>query len=208
MDIQYHGGNCIVLTGKGVRVVVDDYLANLGLKSIAKQNDILLFSEKYTMPDIAPRLIVDGPGEYEVANLAIIGIAARAHMDEPEDRNTTMYRLVADEVTYLFPGNIYPELSEDQLEAIGMVDVMFVPTGGNGYALDATGALQLIKAIEPKIVIPTHYDDASLRYPVVQQPLEHILKNLAMEPTETVAKFRYKPVDLSGNTQLVVLSRT
>ena len=49
-----------------------------------------------------------------------------------------------------------------------MVDVMFVPVGGNGYTLDGVGALKLIKKVEPKLVVPTHYDDAMLQFPMPQ----------------------------------------
>ena len=30
MDLQYFGGNCVVLSSKGVRLVFDDNLADLG----------------------------------------------------------------------------------------------------------------------------------------------------------------------------------
>jgi L-ascorbate metabolism protein UlaG (beta-lactamase superfamily) len=207
MDLQYFGGNCVVVAGKGIRVVVDDTLAELGLKSVAKQGDILLYTGRHKAPVVQPRLAVDGPGEYEVSGVSVLGIAARGHMDEPGTHDATVYRVIAEDATYLFVGHIYPELNDEQLEAIGMVDVMFVPVGGNGYTLDATGALQLIKAIEPKLVIPTHYADSSLHYPVEQQPLEQVLKNLAMEPTETISKLRFKPIEQSATTQLVILTR-
>jgi L-ascorbate metabolism protein UlaG (beta-lactamase superfamily) len=87
---------------------------------------------------------------------------------------------------------------------------MLVPVGGNGYTLDATGALQLIKKIEPKLVIPTHYADESIHYPVEQQSLEQALKNLGMEPKETVSKLHIKPdVSISSEAaELVILTRT
>ena len=88
-----------------------------------------------------------------------------------------------------------------------MVDVMVVPVGGNGYTLDAGGALQLIKTIEPKVVVPVHYADAALKYPVEQQSLETALKNMGMEVRETTSKFRYKPAETGATTQLVVLAR-
>jgi len=84
---------------------------------------------------------------------------------------------------------------------------MFVPVGGNGYTLDAIGALKLIKKIEPKLVIPTHYDDSGLKFPVPQQTLEEALKSLAMEPKETVTKLRLKSGELGDVTQLIVLEK-
>jgi L-ascorbate metabolism protein UlaG (beta-lactamase superfamily) len=73
--------------------------------------------------------------------------------------------------------------------------------------MDAVGALNVIKSIEPKLVIPTHYDDKGLKYPVPQVSLEEALKGLAMEPKETVPKLKLKPADISETTELIVLER-
>jgi L-ascorbate metabolism protein UlaG (beta-lactamase superfamily) len=67
--------------------------------------------------------------------------------------------------------------------------------------------LKLIKEIEPKLVIPTHYDDKDLSYEVPQQPLEEALKALSMEPREKVAKLKIKAGELPEITQLVVLEK-
>ncbi len=151
----------------------------------------------------------DGPGEYEVADISIIGIPARAHMEADEkNRHATMFKLIVGENSVLFTGHIYPELDEAQLEAIGMVDVLVVPVGGNGYTVDPVGVLKLIKAIEPKLVIPTHYADKGLKYPVPQQDLAAALKEMGMETKETVAKFKLKPAELTDVAQLIVLEKS
>ncbi|HVU59850.1 MAG TPA: MBL fold metallo-hydrolase [Candidatus Saccharimonadales bacterium] len=208
MDLQYYGANCLVLSNKDARLVIDDTLAALGLKSVAKAGDIAAFTGPHDIVHAAARLVIDGPGEYEVSNLSIVGIAAQAHTDDPGTKRATIYKIMTDDATYLSVGHINPDLNDDQLEAIGMIDVLFVPVGGNGYTLDAGGALQLIRKIEPKIVVPTHYADAAIRYPVVQQPLETVLKNLAMEPKDTTAKLRFKRADAADTTQLIVLTRS
>jgi len=207
MDLQYGGGNCVVLSSKGVRLVADDNLAELGAKSVTKPEDILLYTGIHGAPAAQPRLLIDGPGEYEVAGLSIVGIAARAHIDPEGTHAATMYKVMADDTSYLITGHIFPGLSDDQLETIGMVDVLVVPVGGNGYTLDPAGALQVIKKIEPKIVIPTHYADDGLHYPVVQQTLEQALKGLGMEPKDTASKFHFKRGDVLDTTQLIVVSR-
>lgn len=208
MDLQFYGANCISVTHKGTRLIIDDNLAELGAKSITKPDDVALRTapaEDYP----ASRLTFDGPGEYEVADISITGIATRAHMEADEKSLlATMFKLDAGETSVLVTGHIYPELSEDQLEAIGMVDVLVVPVGGNGYTTDPVGALKLIKAIEPKIVIPTHYDDKALKFPVPQQGLAAALKEIGMEPKETVSKFKLKPAELTDVTQLVILEKS
>lgn len=210
MELQFYGGNCISVGIKGTRVIIDDNLAVLGAKSVTKDGDVVLATNVELAPKTkaTPKLIVNGPGEYEVAGVSIYGIAARSHMDEADKSNTTMYKLVFNDLEVLVTGHIYPELSEKQLEQIGEVDAMIVPVGGNGYTLDAVGALKLIRLVEPKLVVPTHYADGSLNYEVPQQPLEQALKELAMEPKETAAKLKLKPGELSDVTQLVVLEKS
>src|SRR5260221_3444115 len=205
MDLQYYGANCVVLSTKGVRLVLDDNLTELGFKAVARADDILLYTGAHGLPQTASRLIVDGPGEYEVSGLSVVGIAVREHMGTEGTKAATMYKIMTDDANYLLTGHIYPDLSDEQLESIGTVDVMVVPVGGNGYTLDPVGALQLIKKIEPKVVIPTHYDDDAVHYPVSQQSLDQALKNLGMEPKETLAKWRFKPAEVGDTTQLVGL---
>ncbi len=207
MDLQFYGANCVTLTYKGARTVIDDNLADIGAKGIIKAGDVALFTGPHGGAGAA-RLVFAAPGEYEVADVSVIGIAARAHIDEPGTTNATMFKFVHGGQTVLVTGHIYPELSESQLEAIGMVDVLVVPVGGNGFTVDPIGALKLIKAIEPKIVVPTHYDDKALSFAVPQQDLAHALKEMSMESTETVAKLRLKPNELSDVTHLVVLEKS
>lgn len=206
MDLQFYGANCISLTHKGTRVVVDDNLADLGGKSILKADDVALYTASHGASTPA-RLLLDSPGEFEVSDVSIIGLAARAHIDEPNQKHATIFKLTTGEQNVLVTGHIYPELNEAQLEAIGLVDVLIIPVGGSGYTLDAVGALKLIKEIEPKLVIPTHYADNSLNYPVPQQDLASVLKDLSMEPRETVSKLRLKPGELSDVTQLTILEK-
>ena len=208
MDVQFYGGNCVSVTHKGARIVIDDNLTDLGAaKGVVKAEDVALFTGSHGAAGPA-RLTFDGPGEYEVSDVSVIGIAARAHLDEPGTLNATMFKLVAGDLRLLVTGHIYPELSDAQLEAIGMIDLLVVPVGGNGYTVDPAGALQLIKAIEPKLVVPTHYADAALKYPVPQQDLSNALKELAMEPRETVGKLKLKHAELSDLTQLVILEKS
>ncbi|HEX5744408.1 MAG TPA: MBL fold metallo-hydrolase [Candidatus Saccharimonadales bacterium] len=207
MDLQFYGANCFSVTHKGARIIIDDNLAGLGAKSVAKSGDVALFTGQHE-GGAATRLAFDSPGEYEVSDISVTGIAARAHVDEEGTRGATMFKLVAGDLSVLVTGHIYPELSEDQLEEAGMVDLLIVPVGGNGYTVDPVGAMKLIKAIEPKLVVPSHYADKALKYPVPQQSLQDALKELTFETKETVSKLKLKKGDLAETTQLVILEKS
>lgn len=205
MDIQFYGANCLTIITKKTRIVIDDNLAELGSKSINKADDVEVFTYLHDTSSKESKILINGPGEYEVADISIKGIAVRSHTDEEGNKSATLYKFLADDTSIVITGHIHPDLDENELEAIGMVEVLCVPVGGHGYTLDGIGALKVIKEIEPKVVIPTHYDDKSLKFPVPQNSLQEATKELAMEPKETVTKLRVKPNELTDTTQLMIL---
>jgi hypothetical protein len=208
MDMQFYGANCLVLSNKHNRLVIDDNLTSLGTKSVTRDGDMCLFTSEHSPVPSKPKLIIDMPGEYEVGNVSVFGMQVRAHMDKAGEKSAVLYKISWGDTRVLVTGHIFPKLNDDQLEAIGIVDVMFVPMGGNGYTLDAAGALQVIKAVEPKIVVPTHYADDALNFEVQQADLDDALHTLGMEPKEVVGKLQFKPLEVTDTTQLVVLERS
>ncbi len=207
MEFQYFGGNCVRISTKDAVAVIDDNLGELGRKGQTKSGDIAIFTGAHAETGVDTKITIDQPGEFEVSKMSIIGISARAHMDEEKQKTATIFKLVADDVRVLVTGHIYPELSDDQLETIGLIDVMIIPVGGNGYTLDGVGALKVIKSLEPKIILPVHYADSQIKYPVAQQELNVVLQSMGMEAKESVSKLKIKGSDLFEGTQVVILER-
>jgi L-ascorbate metabolism protein UlaG (beta-lactamase superfamily) len=208
MDIQFFGANCLVVNTKQLRITVDDNLADLGVTGPTKAGDVVLFTNQSETTKIEAKLVIDGPGEYEVAGVSVKGMSMRANMDAAGQKTATLYKITAEDINLVVTGHIYPELTEEELENIGLVDILCMPVGGNGYTVDPAGALNVIKKIEPKIVIPTNYADKALKYPVPPQTLEEALKILAMEPKETLNRLKIKESDLTDVLQVVVLERS
>lgn len=207
MEIKFFGGNCIKIASKKNSIVVDD-IEHLGAKSVVTDKDILLVTDpRYSTSSKKAHFVVDGPGEYEVSDVSITGVAARAHIDEENTFNSTMYRVILDDVRIAIVGHVYPDISEEQLEALGTIDVLCIPVGGNGYTLDGIGAQKIIKKIEPKVIIPTHHDDKTLKFEVPQVDLDSALKILAIEPTETLESLKIKNSEFGEGTKVVVLER-
>jgi Beta-lactamase superfamily domain len=209
MELQFYGANCVKLTTKRATIVIDDNLKSLGGKSVAKSDDIQLISSRLIQPSIAEsRLVLTAPGEYEVSGVSIQGIAARSHIGEDENnKDAVIFKLIASDIKLVSLSHIYPELTDDQIEQLGTVDVLLVPVGGNGYTLDGIGALKVIKKIGPKMVIPTHFSDSSLKFEVPQTDLEEALKSLALEMPETVPKLKLKSGEFADGLNLTVLEK-
>jgi L-ascorbate metabolism protein UlaG (beta-lactamase superfamily) len=193
MDIEYKGGNCVVLTVKKNTIVVDPKLSDIKLKDQGANATVQLVTQPiFEAPHGAETLVIAGPGEYEVVNLSIRGVAARAHLDaESDGLRATMYSVASEEISVAIVGHVHPDISEEQLEALGVVDVLVVPVGGSGYTLDAAGAVDVVRKIGPKIVIPTHYADSATDYPVPQADLDAFVKELGAA-VEVSSKLKLK----------------
>ncbi len=203
MEIQFYGANCVRLVTKKAVIVVDDLTG-----TVAKTGDVALFTGSHDKVKADVKIVIEQPGEYEVSDTSIQGIAARSHLEQEGDQSVTIYKIIGDDVKVAMLDHVYPELNDEQLEALGIIDVLIIPVGGGGYTLDAIGALKLIKDIEPKIIIPTHYADSGIKYEVPQASLADVLKELSMDPKETVPKLKLKSNELLGESnQLIILER-
>lgn len=192
-DIEYKGGNTVVLSTKKATLVTDPKQSMVGLKDLVLKDAIELATEKrLALNSEDARLSIEGPGEYEIADFSIRGIPAKRHIDSDDAESlSTIYRIEIGAVRIGLLGNISPILSEDQLEGVGVVDILIIPVGGNGYTLDATSAASIVRQVEPKVVIPIHYADNALAYEVPQEEVEVFIKELGA-PVEAASKYKVK----------------
>jgi len=204
-EIEYKGANCVVIATKNARIVADPKLSIVGLKDAPIKEDIEIATEaRFALNSPDARLAIEGPGEYGIGQFDISGIAAQRHLDtESDPLLSTIYRIEAGEIRVALVGNIYEKLSEEQLEAIGVVDILIIPVGGNGYTLDATGAATVTRKIDPKVVIPVHYADSALKYEVPQDALDTFIKELGA-PVEETTKYKLKTSSALPPTLTVV----
>ncbi len=204
-DIEYKGGNGIVLASKKASIMVDPRLSVVGLKDIKTKDEIELATEsRFRVENSDARIIIDSPGEYEVGDFTIRGVAATRHIDTPDqEKLSTIYRVECGEIRVAIIGNVDPKLTDEQLEAIGVVDILVVPIGGGGYTLDATSASAIVRSIEPKVVVPVHYAGSGLTYEVPQDTLETFTKELGA-PLEQTAKLKVKSVAALPQTLTVI----
>lgn len=194
-DIEYKGGNTVVLSTKKATLVADPKGSVVGLKDYKVKDCVVVATEeRFAIEDPDAKLHIEGPGEYEVSDFSIRGIPATRHIDTADDEKvSTIYRVEIGDIRTVILGNIADKLTEEQLESIGVVDIAIVPIGGGGYTLDATSASALVRQIDPRVVVPVHYADPALRYEVPQDTLETFTKELGA-PVETVAKLKIKAV--------------
>ena len=151
MEITYLGLSCLRLRGRDVQVLVDPPATTLpGLGR--SQPDIIVRTDGETVPDrLRPRdgeaQEVSGAGEFEVRGVTIRGLPAGG---------TTIMRIEVDEVRVAALGRLDRQLTEEEVDELGQVDVLAVPVGGLD-ALAAVAATKVVNAIAPSIVVPVRY---------------------------------------------------
>lgn len=209
-DIEFKGANCVVINTKKSILVTDPKLSVVGLKDQTIKDAIEIATEdRFAAQGGSAKLSIDSPGEYEVGDFSIRGQAAVRHIDTKNDeKKSTIYRIEVGDVRIALLGNITSDLGEDQLEFIGVVDMLIIPVGGGGYTLDATSASALVRQIDPKVVIPVHYADAALKYEVPQDTLETFTKELGAVVEETTKLKVKSQASLPQTLTVVAISRS
>ena len=184
-DIEYKGANAVIFTTKNVKVVFDPRLSLVGKKDLSVEDVVEVLTEDRFASIVGnPRVQFDGPGEYEVADVGLAGFPAQRHIDT-EGNNSTIYKLLIGGVRIAVLGNIDPKLNEEQLEQIGVTDIVVLPVGGGGYTLDATA----------RVVIPVHYSDPELAYEVPQDVLDTFLKEVGASGIDAGTKWKVKSAE-------------
>ncbi len=214
MEIEFYGANCFRIKTKNTVIVIDDNLSTVGAKTVVKEKEVpaLLVTNSVidtTVSSKSARLVLDGPGEYEVGDVSVVGRQVRAHMDEEDAKTGTVYQCTFDNKTVTILGHVHPEINDGLQELAGGTDVLIVPVGGNGYTLDAVGATQIVKKLEPEIVVPAHYEDNSLSFEVPAASLDEFIKIGALPAAEAVDVLKLGKVapELAGRTHLQIVNK-
>ena len=213
MEITYIGHSCFKIKDKTISLVIDPYNPKIGYKLPKLSSDVVLvthdhFDHNYIEGVSDYRLLVDGPGEYEVGGCFIYGKSVDHDEKNGEERGkVTMYLITIDDFNILHLGDLGRELTQEEMERIPNVDVLMIPVG-NKYTIDEKTAVKVISALEPSYVIPMHYKTDDLTGVEGLSGVEEFLEEMGVG--DDVKKDLDKLVlnsktDLDGETQVVVL---
>ncbi len=188
MTINWYGGGCYKIQTPNFNLVIDpETAASAGSRLKA---DLILHTTlevgEIGGDDFPPKEEeIFGPGEYNLGPARIKGVLVSK--ESKGKLLKTAYSVVLEDLRLGFLGDIAADLTEDELDSLDGIDILFVPAS-------AASSLRYVKAIEPKWAIPA--GDA---------------KKLASELGEEALpqeKFTIKKKDLGSEekTKLAVLS--
>ena len=190
MNINWYGQTCFRITtqknkGEAVNILIDPFNKEKGLRGPKLEADILLVSSEDQKVGPGPYFLISGPGEYDIKGAYIQGIAS-------QNKKNTIYTIETEEMRICHLGKLdQKELSSDQLDIIGDIDILTIPVGG-GEVLGAAEAIKIMAQIEPKITIPMERPD-------------NFLKLLGIKKSEPLPKLSIKKKDISSEEAKIII---
>lgn len=215
MDITYLGHSSFRIKGKNAVVVTDPYdIEKSGVKfpkHIAA--DIVTVSHGHPDHNATHQIegnpyIIQGPGEYEVKGVGVIGTATFHDTEKGDKRGrNTVYRIEIDGVSIVHLGDLGHTLSSEEVDALDGVDVLMIPVGGV-YTINPSEAVSVINEIEPSIVMPMHYKRSDMIGDVFKDmaTLPAFLKEIGKEEVTPLPKLSITKDKIPEQMQVVVLS--
>ncbi|MFQ6122867.1 MAG: MBL fold metallo-hydrolase [Dehalococcoidales bacterium] len=208
VDISWLGHSCFRIRGSQAIIITDPYPPDLGYSLGKPTARIVTVSHQHPSHSYVqgvggnPRLVT-GPGEYEISGVLIIGIAT--FHDGAGGRNrgkNTAYLMEVDGVSIGHLGDLGHVLTAEQVEEIGDVDVLLLPVGGVS-TINAPMAAEVIRRLEPKVVVPMHYKTPALSWKL--EPVDEFLKEMGIEQINSQSKLSLTKSNLPVSTQVFLL---
>jgi len=213
MDITYLGHSSFKLRGKTACVITDPFDPKfVGLKYSSADADIVTISHNHSDHNQSQlvkgvRMVVNGPGEYEISGVSIIGIPSFHDAKKGEERgNNTIYVFEIDGLRIAHLGDLGEVLFDEQISQLGNIDVLMIPVGGE-YTIGPKEAVKMVGEVGPYFVIPMHYkvDGLSPEFSKLE-PVETFLSECGLT-VERIDKFSLKKEDIleDRSTKVILL---
>jgi L-ascorbate metabolism protein UlaG (beta-lactamase superfamily) len=214
MDITYLGHSSFKLKGKNATVITDPFDPSMvGLKYPPQEADIVTVSHNHPDHNFISLIkngqrVIDAPGEYEIAGVSIIGVPSYHDDKKGEERGkNTIFVFEIDDLRLVHLGDLGHKLSADTLEEIGNIDILMIPVGGK-FTINSEIAVEVVRSIEPSIIIPMHYMVEGLKMETFEglEKAEEFVNAMGV-PSETLEKLSIKKGEIGEEQKIVVLER-
>jgi L-ascorbate metabolism protein UlaG (beta-lactamase superfamily) len=172
LQIRWHGHSCFEITNNKTIITDPHDGKSIGIPTPMVQGDVILISHDHydhnsvkTVEKDQSKIISDGR-KRTIEDIIVKGYATFHDESHGEKRGENIaFKFTVDDICFLHLGDLGHLLSEDLIQQIDHVDILFIPVGGT-YTLNATAAWKVIQKIQPRIVIPMHYKIEGLSLPI------------------------------------------
>ncbi|OGI14869.1 MAG: hypothetical protein A2878_03065 [Candidatus Moranbacteria bacterium RIFCSPHIGHO2_01_FULL_54_31] len=214
MNIQYYGDFCFKISTKPAGRATEDIVIwtdplqkGAGLRSPQGQVDLIFLShsKREEMKDVLKEetVVFDAPGEYAAKGVAALGFLTYRDTEEGKARGqNTVFIFESEGIHLCYLGALGHDITPELLDKLSGVDIVFIPVGG-GDTTSAKLAAELVRKIEPSIVIPMHYKIPGLTLSLETE--KAFCDALGNCPAQALPKLNIKQKDLEGKKMEVVI---
>ena len=166
VTIEWLGHSSFLFIGSGARVLANPFSpigCTANYKAPKAVSDIVMISSRLLDEGAAgdlpnnPQLMVE-PGVYDLKGIEFQGI--NTFHDREKGRrfgNNIVWKWTQGGVKILHLGGIASPIGIEQKILMGTPDLAFMPIGGGPKAYNPEEAMEAIKILNPKILVPTQY---------------------------------------------------
>ena len=208
MDITWLGHSCFRLRSDDIVVLTDPFPLSLGLRPDTRGATVVTVSNSHSnhsnSGEVAgePR-VFKAPGEYEYRGISIRGVMTPLLPETPREQRSVAYAMEIDRVNICHLGDISAPLSPGQIDELAPVDVLLVPIGG-GCTLEIDQVLQTLQDLDPKIVIPMHYNVPGVGVPL--QDVDVFLRRMGLSEVQAQLRLVATSSNLPEDMRVVMLT--
>jgi len=209
MEITWLGHSCFKLKGKQATVITDPFSPAIGYTLGKVMADIVTVSHPHPghsyVQGVAdePR-VLKSPGEYESGGVLTVGVHTFHDNEKGAQRGkNTVFVIDVDDVMICHLGDLGHVLTAEQVAEIDGVDVLLIPVGGVS-TIDAVQAAQIVRQLEPKIVIPMHYKTEAEKKDL--ETADRFLKEMGVKEAIAQPKLLVNKSSMPLTMQVVMLS--
>src|SRR3989344_1368788 len=216
MDVKYLGHSAFFIKSREAKLVTDPFEPQMvGLKFPKVEADIVTVSHQHKDHNqaqlvVGTPLIIDMPGEFEKKSIRILGFQTFHDKQKGAERGENIaYKIEGEGISLLHCGDLGLVWDDSFIDQIGEINVLLIPVGGF-YTIDSNEAVELVKKIEPSIVIPMHYNHPKLNQQTFGKlsPVADFLKKLGVENAVPVVKLVVKKEELQEEMKVIVMDIT
>lgn len=207
VDITWLGHACFRLRGRDAVVLTDPPDPQSGHAIPRTPADIVTISHEHaghaSLRSIAGEpVVLRGPGEYEVREVLITGLASFHDEEKGAARGkNTIFVIRVDGVAVCHLGDLGHAIDEAELQGLGDIDVVLVPVSGAELNLTAAKAADVVHQLEPKIVIPMSFEPNGKK----TDAYHRFLQEMGAKEVAPLPKLSVQRTTLPAETQVVVL---
>jgi L-ascorbate metabolism protein UlaG (beta-lactamase superfamily) len=168
MQLRWFGQSCFLLTSQaGTRVLMDPFGKGLGYPVPQVQADIVTTSHDHFDHNNVAAVKgnfyhIDTRGTYTHKDIGISGtLTCHDKVQGAMRGSNIVFNFSVDGLNVCHCGDLGHLLTPEQVIAIGKVDVLLLPVGGN-FTINAAEALEVRNQLKPAITIPMHYRTRAL----------------------------------------------